>query len=118
MGWQVELTRTATADLDDIFEFCYSTALGRGDTNAEAFARASGLVARILGHRVRLANVPHIGTRHRIAGRTVRHVTFDRAIFWFTLDEDAQVVRIEGIFHGGQDHMGRMLRRFMDEGGA
>ena len=57
-------------------------------------------------------------TPRAIGGLDLRHVTIDRAIYWFTLHEDAQVVRIEGIFHGGQDHLGRMLARLTAEGEA
>lgn len=66
----------------------------------------------------RLAKAPHRGTRHTIGDRTYRHITIDRAIYWFTLDEGAQVLRIEAIFFGGQDHLDRMFTRMREEGEA
>ena len=39
-----------------------------------------------------------------------------RGYGWFMLDERARIVRVLGIFHGGQDHLGRMLARLIAEG--
>ena len=62
--------------------------------------------------------MPHSGTRHVVQGQEFRHITLNRAIFWFTLDEARRTICIEGIFHGGQDHLGRMLSRLTSEGEA
>lgn len=65
--------------------------------------------------RKTLVCAPHRGTRHDIGGLHYRHVTVDRAIYWFTLDEGAEVLRVEAIFFSGQDHAGRMFARLTSE---
>ena len=37
-------------------------------------------------------------------------------MYWFTLDEVSETVRVLGIFHGGQQHLDRMLARLAAEG--
>jgi plasmid stabilization system protein ParE len=41
----------------------------------------------------------------------LRQVTKHRAVFYFTVDEAAERVRVLAVFFGGQDHLGLMLRR-------
>ena len=119
LAWKIEESPRAQADLRAIFRHLYD--VHRRDFGSEAgVARdlAAARVQAISKGRHRIAGAPHRGTRHAIGGLDLRHVTIDRAIYWFTLHEDAQVVRIEGIFHGGQDHLGRMLARLTAEGEA
>ena len=58
-----------------------------------------------------LAFVPHQGTldNHIIPG--LRHVTKNRAIFYFHADDAAQTVKIVAVFFGSRDHQRLMLSR-------
>ena len=84
----------------------------------EARDLAADRVREIDQNSHRLRATPYIGTKHEIVGATLRHVTFNRTIYWFEVDERTETVRVLGIFHGGQDHLARMLARLTAEGGA
>ena len=43
----------------------------------------------------------------------LRHLTIDRAIYWFDLNEAEQRVRVLAIFFGSQDHVRHMLTRLL-----
>ena len=43
----------------------------------------------------------------------LRHLTIDRAIYWFDVNEAEQRVRVLAIFFGGQDHVRHMLTRLL-----
>jgi plasmid stabilization system protein ParE len=43
----------------------------------------------------------------------LRSVTKDRAVFYFTFDDDARIVCVLAVFFGGQDHQRAMLRRLL-----
>lgn len=43
----------------------------------------------------------------------LRHLTIDRAIYWYLVDEDRYQLRILAIFFGPQDHQRRMLVRLL-----
>ncbi|EBA05833.1 hypothetical protein [Sagittula stellata] len=118
MAWTTEDADAVETDLDAIFEHLYESHLRFGNSDREAAILAAQKVDAIATRRLTLAAAPHRGTRHRFAGVDIRNVTIDRAIYWFTLDEGAQVLRIEAIFFGGQDHLDRMFTRLREEGEA
>jgi plasmid stabilization system protein ParE len=41
----------------------------------------------------------------------LRNVTKDKTVFYFTVHEDLEEVRVLAIFFGGQDHIRKMLMR-------
>lgn len=119
MGWRTELSRTANEDLRRIYRHLANvqhTQFGYDLAAADAIATRRTTAIRRTADS--LANAPHRGTLHHVGGRTYRHVTIDRAIYWFTLDEAAQTLRIEAIFFSGQNHLDRMFARLTDEGEA
>lgn len=119
MDWRVELADIAKEDLRAIFRHLFSVHHHHfGKRRFDAADAAEARVAKIASNATRLAKAPHIGTHHRFDGRDYRHVTIDRAVYWFALDDGAQAVRILGIFHGGQDHLDRMMARLTAEGGG
>ena len=56
---------------------------------------------------------PYQGTRCPDLGPKIRRVTKDRAIFYFDLNEERQIIRLLAIFFGGQDHDTRILARLL-----
>jgi plasmid stabilization system protein ParE len=118
VAWTVEDADEIASDLAAIADHLVDAHLGHGHSFDEALALARRRIDAILDGRSRLGAAPRRGTRHVLEGNEYRHATMDRAIYWFTLDEAAQVVRVLGIFHGGQDHLGRMLARLTAEGGG
>ena len=117
MAWKVVLTNSAMEDLRKIFRHLFAAHRdGFGRTPREARDLAAARVKSVERTAARLATAPHRGTQHVVGTRTYRHVTIDRAIYWFTLDEPSETVRVIGIFYGGQEHLDRMLGRLAGEG--
>ena len=116
MAWTVELTAAAEDDLDHAFDHFYLAQIDFGANAREAFAKASERIAKSFDAAQRLAKVPRIGTRHDDIAQGLRHVTLDGAILWFTPEAETRTVRVEAIFHRGQDHFRRILER-LGEGG-
>jgi plasmid stabilization system protein ParE len=115
--WSVELAPAAQADLEALYDHFAKTYLALDYD--DPIPRASARIRAITLGALTLGKAPYRGTRHR-AGTPfeIRHATLDRAIYWFRLDASRETVIVEGIFHGGQDHLGRMLARLTAEGGA
>lgn len=111
MAYSVVRGAAVRADLVDISVHVARAALSFGHAPDEAMAMARRRLEQIETAMTALARAPHQGTLmpHLMPG--LRAVTKDRAIFYFTLDEAAETVQVLAIFHGGQDHHARMLRR-------
>ncbi|MBY0563268.1 MAG: hypothetical protein K2P58_03695 [Hyphomonadaceae bacterium] len=62
-----------------------------------------------------IAKRPHQGTLLPNLLPNLRCVTKDHAIFYFTVDDEARIVRVLAIFFGGQDHQRHMLKRLLEE---
>ena len=113
MGWTLELSDQAERDLAEILDHLQEAYLGFGETPAEAVARAALRVERIAAQLSSLLTAPRRGTRHEDLLPDLRHLTMDRAIYWFQVDEALQRIRILGIFFGGQEHHGKMVSRLI-----
>jgi len=111
MTYKVERVRWANDDLDAIFDFLIASHMGFGESVEAAFARASARVAQIKLDMRSLGKAPHQGTLLPKLMPSLRSVTKDRAIFYFTADDEARVVRVLAVFFGGQDHQRAMLKR-------
>ena len=119
LKWRTEIRPSAQKDLQSIYRYLAAThqeAFGHDHRSAQDLARRR--IVAIRDNIPRIAIAPHRGARVSHGERTYRHLTIDRAVYWFTLDEDRRVVSVEGVFFGGQDHLGRMLTRLTEEGGA
>ncbi|WP_425072030.1 type II toxin-antitoxin system RelE/ParE family toxin [Sagittula sp. S175] len=116
MAWTTEDAPEVETDLEAIYDHLFASHLGFGNSEREAAMLAAQRVDGIAATRLGIARAPYRGTQHTVRGRSCRHVTIDRAIYWFTLDEGAEVLRVEAIFFGGQDHAGRMFARLTSEG--
>lgn len=68
---------------------------------------------KIMAAAAALTRAPYQGTRCPELGQNTRRVTKDRAVFYFDLHEDRQVIRLLAIFFGGQDHDTRILARLL-----
>ena len=116
MAWKIEDAEEIGADLESIFEHLHASHVAFGNSRADAARLAVERVRRIDRARDRLARTPHLGTRHDLGGLAIRHVTLDRAIYWFELREESRTIRFLGIFHGGQEHWARMADRLSRQG--
>ena len=62
-----------------------------------------------------LGRAPHQGQSRAELSPAVRSVTKDRAVFYFSLEEETETLSILAIFYGGQDHQRAMLRRALEQ---
>lgn len=61
----------------------------------------------------RLCAAPYRGERLDDLLPGLQHLTIDRAIVWFEVNDAEQRARILAIFFGGQDHVRHMLTRLL-----
>jgi plasmid stabilization system protein ParE len=115
VNYRIERVRWANDDLDELFDFLVQTFESLGDDLESAVDRASGRVGRIKTDMRALGAVPHQGTPYPQLMPGLRSVTKDRAIFYFIVDDEMQVVRVLAVFFGGQDHQRLMLRRLLGD---
>ncbi len=113
MRWTHEFVGGARKDLRTIRNFIESSALSFGDAPDHARAIAKARLTAILYLAEALTLAPYQGTRCPELGASIRRVTKDKAIFYFDLIEDRQIIRILAIFYGGQDHDSRILARLL-----
>ena len=114
--YRVERGAAAERDLDALFDFLIKSHLHFGDDLERAFGRAAARVERIKHDLRALGRTPHQGVLRSEMMPGLRSVTKDRAVFYFTVDENARVVRVLAVFFGGQDHHRRMLMRLGEAG--
>ncbi len=118
MTWRTEFAADAERDFELIFDHLLDAYQSFGEAPADAFEKAADRVERIRRAAEAIARAPYRGTLHDDMAPALRHVTIDRAIFWFDVHEDITTVRILAVFFGGQDHVRHMLRRLLDPSGS
>jgi toxin ParE1/3/4 len=114
LAFKVEPSDDVAHDLEVIFDFLYRAALELGDDPGRAFQRAATRVEAIEDAMEALGQAPFQGTLRPDLLDGLRNVTKDRAIFYFDLDQDAEVICVLAVLFGGQDHQRRMLLRLME----
>lgn len=113
MAFRIERSEAAAADLELIFDFLITAGLDFGEDPETAFAHASSRIIEIERALERIADAPFQGTLRSDLGDGIRNVTKHRAIFYFDVLEEQQLIRILAMFFGGQDHQRRMLIRML-----
>ena len=108
---RVEFAEDALRDLDLIFDHLAESYRGFGEAPDEASERAAARVRGILAAADRLALAPHRGAVHDDLAPGIRHLTLDRAVYYFRVDGNR--VRVLAVFFGGQDHQRRMRLRLL-----
>lgn len=111
MSYRLEREGQVTRDLERIYNFLFQSYVGFGHSSDDADQAAQERVIQIGASLEALAEVPHQGTIRTDIMDGLRIVTKDRAIFYFTVDDEAGLVRVLAVFFGGQDHQREMLRR-------
>lgn len=115
MTYKVERLRQAIDDLDALFDFLVESHLHFGESLEAAVDRATDRVERVKADMRALGKTPHQGTLLPHLAPGLRSVTKDRAVFYFSVDDEAGVVRVLAVFFGSQDHQRGMLRRLLKE---
>lgn len=119
MPFAVEFSTESERDFELIFDHLFKSYVGFGESADEALEHAAHRIMGIRRAADRLATFPMRGTVRDDILPGVRHLTIDRAIYWFDIDEAGHKVRVLAIFFGGQDHVHHMLVRLLrdDEAG-
>ncbi len=113
MAFRVVFAEDAERDLDLIFTFLVESGLAFGEAPGEAIDGALKRTDAIRADADKIGGAPYRGTLDDVLMEGLRHVTINRAIFYFLVDEDHQEVLILAVFFGGQDHQRRMLERLL-----
>ncbi len=116
MAFEVLRSAAADADLEVIFDFLVEAALAFGIDEASALDQAARRLRQIEDDMAGLGAAPHQGTLRQDLAAGLRSVTKNRAIFYFDVVEEAELVRILAVFFGGQDHQRHMLLRLLGRG--
>ena len=113
MAFAVEFSTESERDFEAIFDHLFESYAGFGESAEEALNHASLRITGIRKAAAALAIFPERGTLRDDVLSGARHLTIDRAIYWFEVDPTMKKVRILAIFFGGQDHVRHMLVRLL-----
>ncbi|APE45638.1 hypothetical protein BOO69_18915 (plasmid) [Sulfitobacter alexandrii] len=111
MTWTIEISEEAYVDLELHHAHLLKSQIAFGHAPDDAMALARTGIVRMLDIAERLADMPHVGTKHPDLLVGIRHVTIERCIFWFRPDTDTRVIRILAVFRSGQDHFKHIIAR-------
>ncbi|MEE9330459.1 MAG: type II toxin-antitoxin system RelE/ParE family toxin [Parvularculaceae bacterium] len=111
--YKVVFSADADLDFELIFDFLFESYLGFDQNVETALEQATKKTQSIRRAADKLAKHPYRGTVHDDILKGLRHITIERAIYWFDILEDERLVRILAIFYGGQDHHTKMLTRLL-----
>ena len=114
MTYRVEIAADATHDLIAIFDFLVESYIEFGEHPDDAMDRAERRIDQIKGHLRSLGTTPKQGTPRPEIRSGLRNVTKDRAVVYFDVDDDKNLVRVLAVFFGGQDHQRRMILRALE----
>lgn len=116
-GYRVLRSAACDADIEIIFDHLFQSYRDLGDPLQDALNRAAARVRGIEDALATLGDLPFQGTLAPQIMDGLRHVTRDKAVFYFISDEVRGEVRVLGVFFGGQDHRRHILRRIMESDG-
>ncbi|PSL17584.1 type II toxin-antitoxin system RelE/ParE family toxin [Shimia abyssi] len=115
MPWEIEFSASAERDLEHLFFHLADSFLEFGSNRTEAAEQALRRVQTIRDTAQRIASAPHRGKAHDDLVPGLRHLTLDRAIYWFLIEEEQSRVRVVAIFYGSQHHQRKMLLRLLED---
>jgi len=110
-GFEVLRSAQCDDDLERIFDHLFEAYCELGEDPTDSVERAAMRITAIEDALARLGDVPLQGTLEPQIMDGLRHVTKDRAIFYFVADEMREEVRVLAIFFGGQNHRDHILHR-------
>jgi len=115
MPWKIEVSIAAERDLELLFYHLADNFVAFGENRTRAAEQALRRVQTIRDAAARIASAPHRGEAHDDLLPGLRHLTLDRAVYWFLVEEEQSRVRVLAIFYGGQDHQRKMLLRLLGD---
>ncbi len=113
--FEVVFSVDAEHDFELIFDFLFESYLSFDESVETALKQAEAKTQSVRTVAENLSKNPFRGTVHNDLLEGLRHITIGRAIYWFDILEDAQIVRILAILYGGQDHHTKILTRLLSD---
>jgi plasmid stabilization system protein ParE len=110
MAFKVIRSTEVDWDLDLIHDHLLASYTDLGEAFPDAFNRAESRIETIEADMEALARSPYQGTLSPEIAPGLRHVTKNRAIFYFQVDDEQQIILVVAVFSGGQDH-GRHIQK-------
>ena len=114
MAFRLEFSAEAERDFELIFGHLLESYINFGESIESGIEHAEARVLEIRATADRILTAPHRGQRHDDILSGLRHLTINRAIYWFDVDEEKKIIRVLAVFFGGQDHVRHMLARLID----
>ena len=114
MAFRLEFSIEAERDFGLIFDHLYESYRGLGESVEAALDLAEARVLDIRTTAERILIAPYRGESHDDILPVLRHLTIDRAIYWFDIDDALHTVRVLAVFFGGQDRARHMLTRLLE----
>ena len=115
MDFHLEFSAEAERDFELIFDHLFDSYRSLGERREDALDHAAARVLEVRSAANRILTAPHRGESHDDILPDLRHLTIDRAIYWFDVDEARRTVRVLALFFGGQDHVRHMLLRLLED---
>ena len=113
MAFRLEFSAEAERDFGLIFDHLFESYRGFGESVEAALGHAAARVLEIRAAAERIPVAPYRGGSHDDILPGPRHLTLDRAIYWFDVEEERRTIQILAVFLSGQDHTRRMLARLL-----
>ncbi len=113
MRFRIEFSAEAERDFALIFDHLFEGYRSFGESVETALDHCEDRIREIRTGGDRLCAAPYRGERHDDLLPGLQHLSIDRAIYWFDVNEAEQRVRILAIFFGGQDYIRLMLTRLL-----
>jgi toxin ParE1/3/4 len=115
MVYKIDRSPESGRDLEMIFDHLVASYLTFDESLSDAVDHAVQRIRSIEADMDALATLPHQGTADPALGPECRHVTKQRAVIYFDVDDTRRMITILAVFFGGQDHHRHMMRRLMGE---
>ena len=113
MRFRIEFSAEAERDFALIFDHLFESYRSFGESVEAALDHCEDRIREIRQEADGLCEAPYRGERHNALLPGLRHLTINRAIYWFEMNEAKQRFRIVAIFFGRQDHIRHMLTRLL-----
>ena len=113
MRFRIEFSAEAEHDFALIFDDLFESYRSFGTRVEAALDHCADRIRKFRREVDWPGAAPYRGERHDDLLPGLRHLTIDRAIYWFDVSEAEQRVRILAIFFGGEDHVHHMLTRLL-----
>lgn len=110
LAWKTKFSADAAQDLDRILEHLVTSYCAFGEDGATAYERAAARIAEVQVDADRIAAAPYRGVLRNEILVGARSLTIGRAVYWFNLDSEQEIVRILAIFYDGEDRTQAMLQ--------